>query len=212
MEAPERVPGLETDTGETRGALANAAIEVWILVGEPCPGVDLAAFFQLGKGEIASGNEAALVQHLVGLAIEEDPPIPRPALGNGTLFADRGGTVGCEHVIPARPGMEVVQRAEILAKPFLGLRGCGQSAIKVNIFTVTINGANPDRISFIGDNINQLGLTIEAGDGGKLLADDFSGFNRETDGGGIGEAKANHRMRHPGRSPVGDGEISAREL
>jgi hypothetical protein len=116
----------------------HKAREVWVFVGRACAFVDPTALLEFGERETAGGDEVALIQHFVTLAIEQDAPIPRHSLVGGTLGADARGAVGGDGIIPAWMSAEGVERMYVFEESLTGLRLRSQDAVEIDIFTLTV--------------------------------------------------------------------------
>ena len=70
-------------------------------------------FFQFRKRQIGDDGPA-LVKQFVQMAVEQQPPVPRHAIGDGPLGADGRRAIVRERVIPFRPFVERIDAAQIV--------------------------------------------------------------------------------------------------
>ena len=197
---------------EAGAVLADEFGEVGGLVGGLGGGVDEGAGAEFGEGEVVGGDHFAFVEHFVALAVDEEAPVEGEAFGFGMLGTDGGGAVGGDGVVPAGLVAHLVEVGEVLQEAFAGAFGRDFGAVEVRFFAFAVVGAEADDVAFVGGDVGEFVLTVEAADGGVFFADFFAGFDGEADGRGVGKLEADDGVSHPGGAPVVNEHVDAGEL
>jgi hypothetical protein len=122
---------------------------------------DVAAISEIVEGQVRV-DLTALVEQLVEVAIDEQPPVQATA-GPGVLrmAADRSRAVLRERVVPLRMVGESIDFIEVVNQQRPRLRGGNADAIQVNLLAAVV-GSQPDQVAFIRDYVIQLVLSEEA--------------------------------------------------
>src|SRR3954470_11692825 len=102
-----------------------------------------------------------LVHHLVAFAVNQDPPVPRDTLAFRMLIANAGGAISGDGIVPARMFVQFIDRTDVLEETLARLLRRKSSAIKINILTLAIIGADPNDITFVGDDEDELELPVQ---------------------------------------------------
>jgi len=166
----------------------------------------------MDEGQPAGLDGLALIHEFVGLAVDQQTPVPRRALRRRMLAADPGGAVGGDRVIPARRVAELVDRADVFEKPRARLRQAGGGPVEIRVLAFSIVRPDADHVPLVGGDVGEVVLSIESADRGIALPLLFPGFDRETKRCRVGEPEADNRVRHPRRAPIIDEHVDAGEL
>src|SRR5262249_11813688 len=148
------------------------------------------------KGQAAGDESAVRVQHFVGFAIEQDPPVPRHAFFAGVLRADARGAVSGDGIIPAWLRAQCVKRTHIfeetLARPVRRSRG----VVKVDVL-VAVVCPQADHVALVSDKVDECVLPIEAADRRISLANGLSGLDGKAERWRVSELETHDWMCNP---------------
>src|SRR5437899_12934706 len=101
---------------------------------------------------------------------------------------------------------------QVFVETHAGLRRCGGSAVKIDLFHAAVVRPQADDVALVSDDVDKLELPVEAADGGVALAGLLPRLNGKTDRQRVGELKADDGMCDPRRAPVVDGNVNAGDL
>src|SRR6478672_3789816 len=153
----------------------------------------------------------ALIHQFVTFPIEQDPPIPWHALVAWMLCADARCTVGGDGVIPTRCVPEGIERMDVFEKSFARLRWRNSRAVKIDIL-LAIVCAQTDHVPLIGYDVDEFELPVEPADSRVSLTKLLANLDREAERRCVSKLKADDGMRDPGRAPIINREVDARDL
>src|SRR6266849_8606528 len=127
------------------------------------------------------------------------------------LRADARSAVGGDGVIPARFVPQSVERMDVFKETFARVRWKNGRAVKIDVLLAVVC-AHADHVALIGHDIDEFELPVEPADSRVGLAKLLARLDGEAERRRVSELKTDDGMRDPGRAPVIDREVDARDL
>ncbi len=205
IEMPTQQPPRQarlSDVFEARSARADLPREIWQVIRFAGGIVDMGGLLQFVKWDRRI-EVAAIVQHFVGTAVEQDPPVKTgSSAGERTDQAHKmkndRRAIASECVVPFGMIAQLICLLNVFEEKLAGPLRSGGRAVKVDLFARAKIGAQANDVTFIAEQVNQLVFSKESEDRGVSDTDLFARLYRSGNVLIPAKPEADDRMRDVG--------------